>query len=72
MPPGRIPVETYAIEGNESGFEEVYKVCDLYKLSHTRIYTMLIYNEYWTCLCTLTPYHAKDYAFVACVYHIGE
>ncbi|XP_019167643.1 PREDICTED: ATP-dependent DNA helicase homolog RECG, chloroplastic isoform X2 [Ipomoea nil] len=26
LPPGRIPVETYAIEGNESGFEEVYKM----------------------------------------------
>lgn len=26
LPPGRIPVETYTIEGNDSGFEEIYKV----------------------------------------------
>lgn len=26
LPPGRIPVETYALEGNENGFENVYQV----------------------------------------------
>ncbi|CAL0318460.1 unnamed protein product [Lupinus luteus] len=26
LPPGRIPVKTYAIEGNEKGFENVYKM----------------------------------------------
>ncbi|CAH9136624.1 unnamed protein product [Cuscuta epithymum] len=26
LPPGRIPVETHAIEGNERGFEEAYKM----------------------------------------------
>jgi len=26
LPPGRIPVETHVIEGNEQGFQEMYKV----------------------------------------------
>ncbi|KAK4261707.1 hypothetical protein QN277_004666 [Acacia crassicarpa] len=26
LPPGRIPVQTYAIEGNENGYEHVYKM----------------------------------------------
>ncbi|KAJ7943007.1 ATP-dependent DNA helicase RecG [Quillaja saponaria] len=26
LPPGRIPVETYTIEGNDDGFENVYKI----------------------------------------------
>ncbi|XXG74338.1 hypothetical protein AAC387_Pa07g3083 [Persea americana] len=26
LPPGRIPVETYALEGNENGFENVYQM----------------------------------------------
>ncbi|CAK9180020.1 unnamed protein product [Ilex paraguariensis] len=26
LPPGRIPIETYLIEGNESGFEKVYQM----------------------------------------------
>lgn len=26
LPPGRIPIKTYIIEGNEKGYENVYKV----------------------------------------------
>jgi len=30
LPPGRIPVQTYAIEGSDKGFEDAYKVTILY------------------------------------------
>jgi RecG-like helicase len=33
LPPGRIPVQTYTIEGSDKGFEDVYKVTILSKSS---------------------------------------
>lgn len=35
LPQGRIPVQTYAIEGSDKGFEDAYKVTNL-------IYTIFI------------------------------
>ncbi|XP_023764076.1 ATP-dependent DNA helicase homolog RECG, chloroplastic isoform X1 [Lactuca sativa] len=38
LPPGRKPIDTYAVEGNEAGFEEVYQMMKVELESGGRVY----------------------------------